>query len=306
MLKKNSENTVTKTGLPDYKHSAHKTKTLKNQSSDIPPLNCTTGTAVTDNQKANILADSILGNFTKNTRHNNDFDDDDELINNTVNSFLSIPTTTTETAYPSETALPPGKDGISNRMAKNFTLKAILILTILINKFLLLIIFLNLGRKLLFSLFLNLKAFDHVWLTGLTYKLINYNLPPPLVFLLHSYNTNRSYQVPVKDTLSNTKNISCRVAQGSLLGPLLFNLYINHIPDYSLTKLNMFADDTAVRTTYKRITSVTYALNKHLKLLENYYDKWKISINVEKSAAVVFTEKRKIPPPPTMYNTTIP
>ncbi|GFY21578.1 RNA-directed DNA polymerase from mobile element jockey [Trichonephila clavipes] len=150
------------------------------------------------------------------------------------------------------------------------------------------------------------KAFDHVWLTGLTYKLITYSIPPPLICLLHWYNSDRSYQVRVKDTLSNTKNICCGVAQGSLLGPLLFNLYINDIPDYTLTKLNMFADDTAVHTTYKRITSVTYALNKHLKLLEKYYDQWKISINVEKSAAVIFTKKRKLPPPPTMYNTTIP
>ncbi|GFW11142.1 RNA-directed DNA polymerase from mobile element jockey [Trichonephila clavipes] len=163
------------------------------------------------------------------------------------------------------------------------------------------------NKKSTGAVFLDIqKAFDRVWLTGLTYKLIKYNLPPPLVFLLHSYNTNRSYQIRVKDTLSNIKNISCGVAQGSLLGPLLFNLYINDIPDYSLTKLNMFADDTAIHTTYRRITSVTYALNKHLKLLENYYDKWKISINVEKSAAVLFTKKRKIPPPPTMYNTTIP
>ncbi|GFX52995.1 probable RNA-directed DNA polymerase from transposon X-element [Trichonephila clavipes] len=94
--------------------------------------------------------------------------------------------------------------------------------------------------------------------------------------------------------------------RSTLLGPLLFNLYINDIPDYSLTKLNMFTDDTAVHTTYKRISSVTYALNKHLKLLEKYYDQWKISINVEKSAVVIFTKKRKLPPPPTMYNTTIP
>ncbi|GFX52810.1 probable RNA-directed DNA polymerase from transposon X-element [Trichonephila clavipes] len=121
-------------------------KFLKNKRSGIPPLNCTTGTAVTDNQKANILADSILDNFTENTRNTNDFDDDDELINNTVNSFLSIPPlATTETAYPSEiisyikksnSKKAPGKDGISNRMTKNFTLKAILILTILVNKIL--------------------------------------------------------------------------------------------------------------------------------------------------------------------------
>ncbi|GFW07221.1 probable RNA-directed DNA polymerase from transposon X-element [Trichonephila clavipes] len=115
-------------------------KFLKNKRSDIPPLNCSTGTAVIDNQKANILAESILDNFTENSRPNND----DELINNTVNSFLSLPPPT-ETAYPSEiisyiknanSKKAPGNDGISNRMTKNFTLKAFLILTILINKIL--------------------------------------------------------------------------------------------------------------------------------------------------------------------------
>ncbi|GFS66425.1 hypothetical protein TNCV_3856791 [Trichonephila clavipes] len=59
----------------------------------------------------------------------------------------------------------------------------------------------------------------------------------------------------------------------------------------------MYDDDTNVHTIYKRITSVTFTLNKHLKLLETYNDPWKISINVEKSAAVIFTKKRKIPPP---------
>ncbi|GFV37002.1 probable RNA-directed DNA polymerase from transposon X-element [Trichonephila clavipes] len=345
-------------------------KFFKNKRSDIPSLHCNTGTAITDKQQANILAESILDNFTENERHKNDFDEEDEIVNNTVKAFISHPPPpTAETAYPSEiisyikssnAKKAPDKDGISNRMTKNFTLKAILILTILINKILKhnyfpkiwkeAIIFpilkpdskniininniinpnqygftnklstlhplLNLTeaisegfqrKKSTGAVFLDIqKAFDHVWLTGLTFKLITYNIPPPLICLLHSYNSDRSYQVRVKDTLSNTKNICCGVAQGSLLGPLLFNLYINDIPDYTLTKLNMFADNTAVHTTYKRISSVTYALNKHLKLLEKYYDQWKISINVEKSAAVIFTKKRKLPPPPTMYNTTIP
>ncbi|GFW29507.1 probable RNA-directed DNA polymerase from transposon X-element [Trichonephila clavipes] len=121
-------------------------KFLKNKRSEIPPLNCETGTAVTDNQKANILADSIIDNFTENIRKSNKFDEDDEIINNTVTSFLSNPPlTTTDIAYPSEiisyikksnSKKAPGKDGISNRMTKNFSLKAILILTILINKIL--------------------------------------------------------------------------------------------------------------------------------------------------------------------------
>ncbi|GFX21900.1 hypothetical protein TNCV_2311781 [Trichonephila clavipes] len=78
-------------------------KFFKNKRSDIPSLHCTTGTAITDKQKADILAESILNNFTENERQNNDFDDDDEIVNNTVNAFLSHPPPpTAETAYPSE------------------------------------------------------------------------------------------------------------------------------------------------------------------------------------------------------------
>ncbi|GFU78052.1 probable RNA-directed DNA polymerase from transposon X-element, partial [Trichonephila clavipes] len=78
-------------------------KFLKNKRSDIPSLHCNTGTAITDKQKANILAESILTNFTENERHNNDFDEEDEIVNNTVNAFLSHPPPpTAETAYPSE------------------------------------------------------------------------------------------------------------------------------------------------------------------------------------------------------------
>ncbi|GFS63993.1 probable RNA-directed DNA polymerase from transposon X-element [Trichonephila clavipes] len=325
-------------------------KFFKNKRSDIPSLHCTTGTAITDKQKADILAESILTNFTENERQNNDFDDDDEIVNNTVNAFLSPPPPpTAETAYPSEiisyikSSNPKKAPGKSKNNPASYrpisllsTLSKITESIILIrlkniininktinpnqygftNKLSTLHPLLNLTeaitegfqrKKSTGAVFLDIqKAFDRVWLTGLTFKLITYNIPPPLICLLHSYNSDRSYQVRVKDTLSNTKNIRCGVAQGSLLGPLLFNLYINDIPDYTLTKLNMFADDTAVHTTYRRISSVTYALNKHLKLLEKYYDQWKISINVEKSAAVIFTKRRKLPPPPTMYNTTIP
>ncbi|GFW35975.1 RNA-directed DNA polymerase from mobile element jockey [Trichonephila clavipes] len=78
-------------------------KFFKNKRSDIPSLHCTTGTAITDQQKANILAESILENFTENERQNNDFDEEDEIVNNTVKAFISHPPPpTAETAYPSE------------------------------------------------------------------------------------------------------------------------------------------------------------------------------------------------------------
>ncbi|GFW54244.1 probable RNA-directed DNA polymerase from transposon X-element [Trichonephila clavipes] len=135
------------------------------------------------------------------------------------------------------------------------------------------------------------KAFDRVWILGLTFKLITYDIPSPLIHLIHSYLTNRSFRIRVNESLSNSHSISAGCPQGSLLGPLLFNLYVNDIPSYSLTNISLYADDTAINATYKNLKTVTFAINKHLKLLENYYDRWKISINVEKSCAVIFTKK---------------
>ncbi|GFS64058.1 probable RNA-directed DNA polymerase from transposon X-element [Trichonephila clavipes] len=150
------------------------------------------------------------------------------------------------------------------------------------------------------------KAFDRVWILGLTFKLITYDIPSPLIHLIHSYLTNRSFRIRVNESLSNSHSISAGCPQGSLIGPLLFNLYINDIPSYSLTNISLYADDTAINDTYKNLKTVTFAINKHLKLLENYYDRWKISINVEKSCAVIFTKKRTIPPPLIMFNKQIP
>ncbi|GFX08494.1 probable RNA-directed DNA polymerase from transposon X-element [Trichonephila clavipes] len=150
------------------------------------------------------------------------------------------------------------------------------------------------------------KAFDRVWINGLTFKLITFKIPHPLIHLIHSYLTNRSFRIRINETLSNEHSVSAGCPQGSLLGPLLFNLYINDIPDYSLTKINLYADDTAIHATYKNLKTISFALNKHLLLLQNFYDKWKISINVEKSTAIIFTKKQSLPPPIIMYNTQIP
>ncbi|GFX09278.1 probable RNA-directed DNA polymerase from transposon X-element [Trichonephila clavipes] len=141
------------------------------------------------------------------------------------------------------------------------------------------------------------KAFDRVWINGLTFKLITFKIPHPLIHLIHSYLTNRSFRIRINETLSNEHSVSAGSPQGSLLGPLLFNLYINDIPDYSLTKINLYADDTAIHATYKNLKTISFALNKHLLLLQNFYDKWKISINVEKSTAIIFTKKQSLPPP---------
>ncbi|GFV49204.1 probable RNA-directed DNA polymerase from transposon X-element [Trichonephila clavipes] len=374
-------------------------KFFKNKRPKIPPLNCATGTAVTDQQKANLLATNIKYNFIENDRENDSYNQSDEIINSTVHNFLSTPPTTLiQPALPDEiihyikhvnAKKTPGKDLITNRMLKNFPIKLILILTILINKILKFnhfpdnwkeaIIFpinkpgkdphlatsyrpisllstiskltesiilhrlknfinehnllnpnqygftnklstlhpllrltehISKGfqkRKSMGAVFLDIqKAFDRVWIIGLTFKLISYNLPPPLIHLIHSYLTNRSFKIRINETLSNEHSVSAGCPQGSLLGPLLFNLYVNDIPDYTLTKINLYADDTAIYATYKNLSTISFAINKHLHHLQNFYDKWKISINVEKSTAIIFTKKHSLPPPIMMYNKQIP
>ncbi|GFS94961.1 nucleic-acid-binding protein from transposon X-element [Trichonephila clavipes] len=69
-------------------------KFFKNKRSKIPPLNCATGTAVTDQQKANLLATNIKYNFIENDRENDIYNQSDEIINSTVHNFLSTPPTT--------------------------------------------------------------------------------------------------------------------------------------------------------------------------------------------------------------------
>ncbi|GFW14287.1 RNA-directed DNA polymerase from mobile element jockey [Trichonephila clavipes] len=147
------------------------------------------------------------------------------------------------------------------------------------------------------------KAFDRVWVSGLIYKLIINNFPPALIHLINSYLVNRSFQVKVNNTLSSTVFIKNGVTQGSLLGPILFNIYINDIPSHTLTMTNIYADDTSISATYKNHHTITKALNAHLILLEEFFNTWKIKINVDKIVAVLFTRRRKPCTPPTLYST---
>ncbi|GFU95623.1 probable RNA-directed DNA polymerase from transposon X-element [Trichonephila clavipes] len=147
------------------------------------------------------------------------------------------------------------------------------------------------------------KAFDRVWVSGLVYKLITNNFPPALTHIINSYLVNRTFQVRVNDSLSNTFNINYGVPQGSLLGPLLFNIYINDMPTHPQNSANIYADDTVTLATYKNHNTITLALNNHLYLLQNFFDTWKIKINVDKTVAVLFTRRKTQPTPPTLYST---
>lgn len=132
------------------------------------------------------------------------------------------------------------------------------------------------------------KAFDRVWTNGLLFKLINYKFPPYLIHLISSFLQNRNFHVRVKSTLSSNYPCQSGVPQGSILSPTLYNLFTNDIPTYPHTHLAIFADDTAIFAANNNRRYAIIAITKHLKLLSNYFINWKISINVDKTNAILF------------------
>ena len=91
------------------------------------------------------------------------------------------------------------------------------------------------------------KAFDNVWHDGLVFKLQRFNFPIFLVKIIKNYLSNRSFQVFLNNIPSDTFNVDAGVPQGSLLRPVLFNIFTSDAPPLPGGGImSMFADDTAI------------------------------------------------------------
>ncbi|GFV39414.1 RNA-directed DNA polymerase from mobile element jockey [Trichonephila clavipes] len=151
------------------------------------------------------------------------------------------------------------------------------------------------NKKSTGAVFLDIqKAFDHVWREGLIFKLIKYNFSSPLIKLISSYLADRNFSVRINDTYSSHRPTEAGVAQGTLVSPLLFNIYVNNIPTHDNAILCMFADDTVILASHTELKLAARAINRHLLVLEDWFSKWKIAHNVAKTEAVFFTRKTRL------------
>ncbi|GFX63094.1 RNA-directed DNA polymerase from mobile element jockey [Trichonephila clavipes] len=132
------------------------------------------------------------------------------------------------------------------------------------------------------------KAFDRVWHDGLLLKLIELNFPPYIIMIINNFLRNRTFQIKISSTLSRTACASAGCPQGSLLSPLLYNIFTHDFPTAPTVHICLFADDAAIISQACSPDIVRINLQKYLKKLQVWLTKWRIKINVNKSQAIIF------------------
>ena len=135
------------------------------------------------------------------------------------------------------------------------------------------------------------KAFDTVYIDGIVYKLIKYKFPGYLVSILNSYLKDRQFAVKIGNCISNFRHPQAGVPQGSVLGPAIFNYYINDIPSFEKTKIAIYADDTAIYAHSFNAQVATKQVQIHLDMILQFAKQWKIKINNTKTEYFIFSKK---------------
>ena len=109
------------------------------------------------------------------------------------------------------------------------------------------------------------KAFDEVWHEVLLFKLQRIEISGNLLSLLKSFLNSRFQKVVLNGKGSNWSSVLAGVPQGSILGPLLFLIYINNLPDGLESSVKLFADDTSLFSTVYDPNMSADQLDKDLK-----------------------------------------
>ena len=150
------------------------------------------------------------------------------------------------------------------------------------------------------------KAFDKVWHEGLLDKLKTYGIDGQLLSLLENYLKNHEQRVVLNGQTSDWRKIKSGVPQGSVLGPLLFLIYINDLPDGISSICKIFADDTSLFSKVIDINESANNLNSDLEKITKWAHQWKMQFNPDpnkQANEVIFSKKLNgISYPPVKFN----
>lgn len=138
------------------------------------------------------------------------------------------------------------------------------------------------------------KAFDTVNHEIMLGKLKAIGLSNNSVKWFDSYLTNRTQVVDIDGIYSTTKEIKCGVPQGSILGPLLFLIYVNDMVSAVNCKLLLYADDSALMVSHSDVDIIQDRLGKELKNVSDWLIDNKLSLHLGKTESILFGTKRKL------------
>ena len=131
------------------------------------------------------------------------------------------------------------------------------------------------------------KAFDKAYHNGILFKMISIGFKASIIKMFKSFFEDRKFCVQVDGTSSSFGSVKCGVPQGSVLAPLLYNIFVHDFPvGLDGSKSILYADDSLL---YAHDESPVIALQRvtsHLNLVYNFYSSWGIKINASKSSAI--------------------
>jgi hypothetical protein len=133
------------------------------------------------------------------------------------------------------------------------------------------------------------KAFDTVDHEILLTKLYNLGIQGTELKWFENYLKGRKQFVFLNGTSSNLRDILLGVPQGSILGPLLFILYINDLPKISRLFSSLFADDTTLLAKHRDPTLLCQFVNDEFHKIATYFRAHKLSLHTCKTKFMVFT-----------------
>ena len=138
------------------------------------------------------------------------------------------------------------------------------------------------------------KAFDRVWHAGLLHKLKSYGISDQIFGLISSFLSNRRLRVVMDGKSSQEWPVNAGVPQGSILGPTLFLLYINDLPDGVICDVAIYADDTTLYSKCDQASDLWQQLELASDLESDLRDtvdscrKWLVDFNAGKTQLVSF------------------
>ena len=152
------------------------------------------------------------------------------------------------------------------------------------------------------AIFLDIrKAFDKVWHSGLLYKLYKSGITGETFHWIHNFLKSRRQVVVVEGKESTPKYVQAGVPQGSVLGPLLFLVYINDMDSGLKSPHHYFADDTQLSQHGTAEGTQIYKLNTDLNHILQWSKKWKVQFAPEKTIHIRIAKNK--PPDNKSYQT---